>query len=363
HTTLASPDAEASEASEANVQAAEAEMENVAISVPKMAPTRSSFLAIWPAVNDATAYELDVSTDPAFRHCVGKYRQLNTGNARFRLVTGLEANTQYYYRVRIHDASGGSRYSETMTGETNSATSLVIDPSFDISVYNSPKSAAIQSTVMKAIADYATLFRDPISVTITFRYSSTQPDGAPLPAGIVSRSDWGFYNISWSTYLHALKVDALTQTDATANTALPATALAPAIATSSAGGRAIGLDTPPLLYGDGTVADGAPLDGIVTFNSSALIRFSRPPLAGYYDGLALCEHEIDEVLGLGSHLNLPPASSANLRPQDLFTWSAPHVRNTYATGVRYLAIDPGVTRIVDLNQTPPLDYGDWASMG
>lgn len=360
HVTLAPPGA-------ADIQASAPELavdaDNAPVAAPRMAPTRQSFLAVWPDVKGATAYELDVSTDPAFSHYVGKYQQLNTGNAPFEVVAGLKPSTRYYYRVRIHDASGGSSYSGTMIGETNAATSLVISPVFDSSINNSRKSAAIRSTIITAIADYQTLYRDPINVTILFRYSSTQPDGLPIQGGFVSRSDWVFYNVTWTTYLKALKADALTQNDFTANATLPATALAPAVAPTAAAGRAIGLDTPPALYADGTVAEGAPFDGIVTFNSTALIRFARPAIAGYYDGLVFCEHEIDEVLGLGSHLNLPPPSSANFRPQDLFTWSAPHVRNTNAAGIRYFSIDPGVTKIVDLNQAPPGDHGDWASMG
>jgi hypothetical protein len=54
----------------------------------------------------------------------------------------------------------------------------------------------------------------------------------------------------------------------------------------------------------------------------------------------------------------PPAS---LRPQDLFSWSSPGVRNLTLDGSRYFSIDSGGTDIVGFNQTPPGDFGDWLS--
>src|SRR4029077_5079465 len=54
----------------------------------------------------------------------------------------------------------------------------------------------------------------------------------------------------------------------------------------------------------------------------------------------------------------PPAS---LRPQDLFSWSSPGVRNLTSDGSRYFSIDSGNTNIVNFNQTPPGDFGDWLS--
>jgi hypothetical protein len=56
--------------------------------------------------------------------------------------------------------------------------------------------------------------------------------------------------------------------------------------------------------------------------------------------------------------NAPPP---NLRPQDLFSWSSPGVRNLRSDGSRYFSIDSGRTNIVGFNQTPPGDLGDWLS--
>ena len=59
------------------------------------------------------------------------------------------------------------------------------------------------------------------------------------------------------------------------------------------------------------------------------------------------EHKIDEVLGLGSHLNSPDAQS--LGAQDLFSWSSFNVRNTSSSGLRYFSIDRGTHNIVIFN--------------
>ena len=74
----------------------------------------------------------------------------------------------------------------------------------------------------------------------------------------------------------------------------------------------------------------------------------------------LTEHEIDEILGLGSYLGGPPPNS-DFRPQDLFSWSAPGTRNHTALGTRYFSIDNGTTNIVGFNQDSTGDFGDWLS--
>jgi hypothetical protein len=61
---------------------------------------------------------------------------------------------------------------------------------------------------------------------------------------------------------------------------------------------------------------------------------------------------------IGVNCVIPPR---NLRPQDLFSWSSPGVRNLTLNGSRYFSIDSGSTNIVGFNQTPPGDFGDWLS--
>jgi hypothetical protein len=112
------------------------------------------------------------------------------------------------------------------------------------------------------------------------------------------------------------------------------------------------------MFANGTVGNGGPYDGIVTLNSAAPYQFTRPTTSGNYDAQRSTEHEIDEVMGFGSRLD---NNLNDLRPQDVFSWSSAGVRNLTSSGTRYFSINGGVTNLVNFNQTPPFDFGDWLS--
>lgn len=84
----------------------------------------NSFSANWAAASGATSYRLDVSTDNTFASFVGSYNNFNVGNVTTYSVTGLSANTTYYYRVRAV-ASCTSGNSATITAVTACNTSTV----------------------------------------------------------------------------------------------------------------------------------------------------------------------------------------------------------------------------------------------
>ncbi len=437
-------------------------------------PTRSSFMATWGSVSGAKGYFLDVSTSNSFSSYVAGYHDLEVGNVNGQAVTGLNPGTTYYYRVRPYTAAGSSGYSNVTTATTEAPTGLIIHPTFDSSI-----SPAIQAMIMRAIGIYESLFSDPITIEILFRYSSTAPNGDPFPPGVLSQSFFVPYDIPWNGFISALRADATTSNDNTANASLPGSALSTNIAPSSANGRAVGLNTPPAMFPDGH-----------------MFSFTRPLISGSFDAQRAVEHEIDEVMGLGSYLNsvrtcpsyeaesVPPniitggagiqscptcsggadvgyvgnnsgtlqfngvtantthsyvvtiwytngdattryallsvngsvgtplsfpstgsfqtvgsiqttitlnagsdntlkfdnpivgnwapdfdrivvncgvPPSANLRPQDLFSWRSPGNRNLTSNGSRYFSIDSGSTNIVGFNQTPPGDFGDWLS--
>src|SRR5213075_1119890 len=140
---------------------------------------------------------------------------------------------------------------------------------------------------------------------------------------------------------------------------LPSSPLTQNIVTRSAAGRAIGLVTPSAMFADSHLDVGGPYDGIITLNSSKPLQFTRPVAPDNFDARTFTEHEIDEVLGLGSHLNSPAPQFFD--PEDLFSWSSLNARNTSSTGVRHFSIDRGLHLIVKLNQDPAGDYGDWDS--
>ncbi len=318
-------------------------------------------MATWPSVTGATRYLLDVSTSSSFDSFVDGYHDLDVGDATGRVVTGLTRGTTYYYRVHAYSAATNVPigYSETTAITTQPTTGVTIHPTFDSSITGNPNAAAIQAMINRAIAIYESLFSDPITIQIRFRYASTGPDGSPIPQGVVSQSDFVVYTgISWNTYIGALRADARTNNDNTANASLPGSPLSPNIRPGSANGRAIGLNTPPAMFANGTVGPGGPYDGIVTLNSARPFQFSRPVNANSFDGQRIAEHEIDEVIGLGSRLG---QNSNDLRPQDLFSWSSAGHRNITSSGTRYFSINGGVTNIVGFNQDHTGDFGDWLS--
>jgi FG-GAP-like repeat len=457
-------------------------------------PTRSSVMATWQSVSGAKGYLLDVSTSNSFSRYVDGYHDLDVGNVNIRAVTGLKPGTTYYYRIRPYTDAGSGEYSNVTTATTQPATGLTIEATFDSSITSDPNAAAIEATINRAIALYESLFSDPITIQIYFRYATTAPNGDPLPADVLAQSFSVRYTLQWNNFISALRADATTSNDNRANASLPRSALSTNIVPSSGNGRAVGLNTPPAMFPNGTIGQGGPYDGIVTLNSAQPFWFSRPLISGSFDAQRSVEHEMDEVMGLGSYLNsvrtcpsyeaespdntitggagiqscptcsggaevvyvgnnsgtlkfnnvaanathsyditiwytngdavryallsvnggpgtplsFPSTGSfqtvgsiqtaitlnagsnntllfynpitgnwapdfdrivvncanappTNLRPQDLFSWSSPGVRNLTSNGSRYFSIDSGSTNIVRFNQTPPGDFGDWLS--
>jgi uncharacterized protein (TIGR02145 family) len=79
------------------------------------------FTAGWSTVSGASSYYMDVSTDATFSSTfVNGFQNLNVGNATSFTVSGLAANTSYYYRVRASSGPGCiSTSSSTTLAYTN----------------------------------------------------------------------------------------------------------------------------------------------------------------------------------------------------------------------------------------------------
>lgn len=86
--------------------------------------TQTTFSANWSAVTGATGYFIDVATDPGFTSFVSGYQNKSLGNVITTSVSGLTANTPYYYRIRSTDGTSTSANSSTI-----SVTTLVNAPS------------------------------------------------------------------------------------------------------------------------------------------------------------------------------------------------------------------------------------------
>jgi hypothetical protein len=262
--------------------------------------------------------------------------------------------------VPVSPAGNGGPYESTRALRPQSS-GLVINPTFDSSITGNPNSAEIEALIDQVISIFQSQFTTPITVSILFRYSPTEPNGDQI-TGFVSISNYATYSGPWAHFVTALRASATSANDSEANASLPSTPMSANIVASSANGRAVGLNTPPGLFADGHYGAGGPYDGIVTLDSGQPFVFSRNSdgqvPSGSYDAQRFTEHEIDEVLGLGSYLNY---GGANLRPQDLFSWSSSGVRNLTSGGSRYFSIDSGASEIVGFSQDPSGDFGDWLS--
>jgi hypothetical protein len=207
-------------------------------------------------------------------------------------------------------------------------------------------------------------------VSIDFRYATTRPSGKPL-GNLLAGSNYSVYSRTYNTYVTALKSDSKTANDATAVANLPAAGSFPNAPTridvTSANGRAVGLNTPGIMDSTGNTGNGGTFDGIVTINSNQPFQFSRAGgiAPNKYDVEQSIEHEIDEVLGLGSILPSTTDFTGNeaVKPEDLFRYSAPGAISLSASGTdsSYFSIDGGKTKLVAFNQNSNGDYGDWGA--
>ncbi len=315
-------------------------------------PTRTSFMATWKPVNGAKGYLLDVSTSSGFDNYVNGYHDLDVGDATRRVVTGLNQGTTYYYRVRAYDVRSMAGYTQTMAVATVPTTGLTIQATFDSSITGQPNAAVIEATINQAISIYESLFTDPITIPIRFRYATTLPDGTPMTDLVESLTV--IYSVGSNIWFNALRADAKSSNDSVAIASLPDTTLFPTVVASSANGRALGQNTPPAMNADGTVSVGGPYDGIVTLNSATSFQFFRPTDANRFDAQRSIEQGIDSIMGILYNFS-------GLMPNDLFSWSAPGHRNSDVGAARYLSIDGGVTSIIYFNNNPNGSFADWAS--
>jgi len=94
----------------------------------------TSFKAQWSLYQGSTAYFLDVSTNNTFTNMVSGYNNLNVGDVSNYVVTGLTANTTYYYRVRGSNTSSNSNIITVVTkAETTEASHFTTRASGNIS--------------------------------------------------------------------------------------------------------------------------------------------------------------------------------------------------------------------------------------
>jgi|SRR6266850_2193112 len=234
---------------------------------------------------------------------------------------------------------------------SGSGAGLTIIPTFNANI-----DAATQTVINNAIAFYQNTFSNNITVNIEFHNMSTG----------LGQSVFFVFNVPYPSYRTALGANATSADDATALANTPSGSTnpvtgSPNILVKSPNGRAIGINLPEMSFPPGSPCPMFTGSGCIGLNVT---------LANSHGVLtAAVEHEIDELLGLGSALH-GTTTPANPWTEDLFRWASPGVRSFAANGsttnpcssapMSFFSIDGGTT---DLNQFNNCnnggDYGDW----
>ncbi|HWF07229.1 MAG TPA: NF038122 family metalloprotease [Bryobacteraceae bacterium] len=223
---------------------------------------------------------------------------------------------------------------------------FTIVPTFDGSITSDANATKIEASINAAISQIESYFTDNITVPIQFIKETTG----------LGNSSTAAEEVTYTAYRNALIADASDSDDAGALFFdLPDQANSPVdgqadMLLTVANGQALGLNGP------------ATFDGTIYLNTS-IMNFDRSNInLSFYDAQSVVMHEMDEVLGLGSGLNIPLGQRES-RAQDLFRYSAPGVRSySSAAPSSYFSIDGGATNLVNFYQGAGGDYGDWKSV-
>jgi hypothetical protein len=244
-----------------------------------------------------------------------------------------------------------TRSAEPTPVQTNLGAGLVINATFNANV-----TAPTQATILNAIAFYQNTFTNNITANIEF-YNMADGLGSSITA---------CYFVSYSTYRAALASHATSADDATALANTPSGTTNPVnggsqLCVKPANGRAIGLNTPDISFA------GTPCP---TLTGSGCIGINVNLANTLGDLTAVVQHEIDEVLGLGSAIDASQAFMTRPWPEDLFRWASAGVRSyasnpstmipCVATPSAFFSINGGVTNLNQFNNCDNGgDYGDW----
>jgi hypothetical protein len=230
---------------------------------------------------------------------------------------------------------------------------LTIIPTFNASI-----DAATQTVINNAIAFYQNTFTDNITVNIEFHNMSSG----------LGQSVFFVFSVPYTSYRTQLGAHATSADDATALANTPSGSTNPVTGSSnilvkSPNGRAIGINLPEQTF--------SPSSPCPMFTGSGCIGLNVALANSLGVLTAVVEHEIDEVLGLGSALQGGTITPTNPWTEDLFRWASPGVRSfapnpsttkpsCTSTPQSFFSIDGGTTDLNEFNNcNNGGDYGDW----
>ena len=233
-------------------------------------------------------------------------------------------------------------------GPVTSATFLTITATFD-PAFNAAETAAIN----QAIAFYQSTLTTPINVTISFTKTTS---------GFASNNTT-LYGFDYMTFITALRASATSADDTLAISLLPVSTTNPVNGSTNIFVKTANIRALALPGGPFPPSSSGGFDGQVMINTSVMdVDDGTSP----FSMVAATEHEIDEVLGLGSAL--PDLMPLDPLPEDLFRYaSAANVRsfstNASCTSPPRAFFSLDGTNAVDEfhNCTDGSDYGDWVT--
>jgi PEP-CTERM motif len=232
------------------------------------------------------------------------------------------------------------------------ANTFTITPTFNSSITSDPNAAAIEGAINLAIGNYENLFSNPINVPIEFVETQSGLGG----------STKFLYSAPYSTFYSAYSTNAANNNNPAAQTALalgvvpssnPVTSSAN-LAMTTADINALGINC------SGCTGPGG-FDGIIGLNTQ-LTTPGSPGSSLSYLLISTVEHEINEVLGLGSSLGQTYQTS-NPSVEDLFRYASNGSRSytTNPSANAYFSIN-GSTDLAQFdNQNDGGDWADWQS--
>jgi hypothetical protein len=280
---------------------------------------------------------------------------------------------------------------------------LIINTTFDSTITNDSNAASIEAVINTAVQTFESLYSNPITVSIYFQEGGGLGQSNDL---VYNTSYTSFYGQLVANDANPAAIAALNANGGNPNTNGGVNPVGGVndIEIKAANARALGFTVAPGCVvtptGDG-VSDGnvpnqcalsgagAKVDGIISLNTAITTppNTQTSPDPSYFGLLSTAEHEIDEVLGLGSALEncdstspsgaCQPGATLNAgnntfdgvgAPEDLFRWSAAtggtRTLSTSCTTPTsaYFAYGPSTGAIAQFNNAcNGGDFGDWQS--
>ncbi|MGD1073069.1 MAG: NF038122 family metalloprotease, partial [Bryobacteraceae bacterium] len=226
---------------------------------------------------------------------------------------------------------------------------LIINATFDGTITSDPNAAPIETAINTAIQMFENTYTNNISVDIYFQ-----------EGGGLGESDFYWSSASYSSFYSGLVANEGVNSpaimgldanggDANTNGGNNPEGNSSEIEIKSANARAVGIDIPPACVptatGAGTANGNVPNncsyhpgatdaeDGIISLDT-AILNPGSPGSSGAYDLIPVVEHEIDEILGLGSAIDNCDQSTGTCgtddgygSPQDLYRYTASGARS------------------------------------